>query len=87
MRNLLCTGNHANLVKCPDLRRKTTVNTQDGSVHNGGEYEEIKDLTACFPYRGIAILLLALFIEAVYLSNLARLVVSTNQCDAIRVST
>lgn len=60
--------------------------TENGAIYNSGKDEKIEDLATSFPYGGVAILLLALLVKAVNLGDLARLVVSTNQGDAIRIS-
>lgn len=54
------------------------MDAKDLSVNDGSQCEEIKDLTAGLPYRSIAVLCLTLFVEAVHLSDLPRLVVSAD---------
>lgn len=85
MGNLLGASHHANLIDGPNLGAQTTVHTKNLAIHNGGENEEIKHLTACFPYRRIAVLLLTLLVEAIDLGDLSGLVVATNENDAVRV--
>jgi hypothetical protein len=55
-------------------------------VTYGGDCEQVKDLCAVFPSIGISIFLLAFVIEAIHLSNLAGLVVSSEQSDLIGVA-
>jgi hypothetical protein len=54
------------------------VDAKNLSVDNGSQSEEIEDLAAGLPYGSIAILCLTLFVEAVHLSDLSRLVVSAD---------
>jgi hypothetical protein len=62
------------------------VDTEDSAINDGSQSQEVKDLTAGLPDRGVPVFLLAFLVEAVYLGNLARLVVSTNECDLVRES-
>ena len=56
------------------------------AVNDSTENQKVKDLATSFPDRGIAILLLAFFVESVDLCNLARLVVAPDEGHAIRIS-
>ena len=85
VRNLLGASHHANLIDGPDLGAQATVHTEYLAIYDGGENEEIEHLTACFPHRRIAVLLLALLVEAIDLGDLSGLVVATNENDAVRV--
>jgi len=51
----------------------------------GSEGQVVKDLSAVLPGVGAGVLLLALVVEAVHLSDLARLVVATQQRDLLRI--
>lgn len=62
------------------------MNTQNGPIDNSGKNKEVKNLTAGFPDGCIAILLLALLIETVYLCDLARLMVTADKGNAVGVS-
>ena len=42
----------------------------DSGCLDGGQDEEVKHMTASLPYRGVAVLLLTLFVETVDLCNL-----------------
>jgi len=53
------------------------------AVDNGGEGQEVEDLTACFPDGGVAVFCLAFFVEAVDLGDLAGLVVAADEGDAV----
>lgn len=61
------------------------MNTEYFTINNSCKNEEVKDLTAGFPDRGVSILLLALLIKPINLSYLTRLVISTNKSDLVRV--
>lgn len=54
------------------------MDTEDFAVDNGGEGEEIKDLTAGLPDAGVAVFGLAFFVEAVDLGDLTGFVVATD---------
>jgi hypothetical protein len=56
------------------------------TVDDGCKNEEIKHMTAGFPDRGIAVLLLALLVKAVDLCDLSRFMVSSDEDDSVRVS-
>jgi hypothetical protein len=68
--NLLSPGNDTDLVKSADFGAETSVDAEHFAVDDSCEGEEIEDLTARLPDRGVAILLLALLIESVDLRNL-----------------
>lgn len=87
MRNLLGTSDNPDLVDRANLGTEASVDAEDLAINNGGKHEEIKDLAACLPHRRITILLLALFVESVYLRDLPRLVITSHEDDSIRVST
>jgi hypothetical protein len=85
MGDLLRTGNHSYLIDRPDLWAQPAMDTQHLPVDNRSQDEEIKDMAACFPYRGVAVFLLALFVETVYLGDLPGLVVSAYENDSFGV--
>jgi hypothetical protein len=85
MRNLLGTSNDTDLINSANLRAQTTMNAKNFTINNGGEDKEIENLAARLPDRRIAVLLLALFVETVDLSDLARLVVATDEGDLVRI--
>jgi hypothetical protein len=86
VRNLLGARHNTNLIERSDLWREATVDTEDSAINDGSQSQEVKDLAAGLPDRGVPVFLLAFLVEAVYLGNLARLVVSTNECDLVRES-
>lgn len=85
MRDLLSTSNNTNLIDSADLRAQPTVDTKDLTIDNGSKNKEIEDLAARLPDRGVTVLLLTLLVEAVDLSNLAGLVVATDEGDLVGV--
>ena len=54
-------------------------------IDNGAEDKKIEDLTAGFPDGGVAVFLLAFFVEAVDLGDLSGFVVPTDEGDAVRI--
>jgi hypothetical protein len=86
VRDFLRASDNANLIKCSNLGREAAVNTEYSTVNDSSQGEEVEDLTAGLPDRGISVLLLTFLVKAVYLGDLARLVVSTNECDLVRES-
>ena len=85
--NLLCSRYDANLVQRADLGRQSTVHAEHLAVDNGCEGKEVEDLTTRLPDRGVAVLGLALLVEAVHLGDLSRLVISTHQRHSVGKST
>ena len=86
MRDFLRPSNYSHLIQCPDFRAEPAVDTEHLAVDDGTERHEIEHLTACFPHRGISILLEAFFVESIDLCDLSRFVVPTNQRHAIGIS-
>lgn len=62
------------------------MDAEDFPVHQGGEREEVEDLAGGFPDRGVAVFLLAFFVEAVDLGDLAGFVVATDESDAMGIA-
>jgi hypothetical protein len=85
--DLLSASNDTDLVNCADFRTQPTVDAEDFAVNDGAEDEEIEDLAAGFPDGGVAVFLLAFFVETVHLGDLARLVVAADEGDAVGVAT
>lgn len=84
--DLLGAGHDADLVDGADLRAQAAVDAQDLAVDNGGQDEKVKDLAARLPDGRVAVLLLALLVEAVDLRDLPRLVVATDENDLLGIS-
>jgi hypothetical protein len=85
VRDLLRAGYNTDLIHRTDLGAQTTVDTENLTINDGSEDKEIKDLAARLPDRRVAVLLLALLVEAVDLSNLAGLMVTANEGDLVWV--
>ena len=85
MRNLLSTSNNTDLVDGADLRAEATVNAENFAIDDRSKDEKVEDLAAGLPDRSIAVLLLTLLVETVDLSNLAGLVITSNEGDLVRI--
>ena len=70
MRDLLRSGDHADLVERSYLRAQATVHAENFAINYSSQSHKIEDLAAGFPDRGVAVLLDTLIIEAVHLGNL-----------------
>jgi hypothetical protein len=84
--DLLGAGDDADLVDGADFRGKAAVHAEHGAIDNGGEDEEVEDLAAGFPDGGVAVFLLAFFVEAVDLGDLAGFVVAADEDYPVGVS-
>ena len=78
--------NDSDLIQRSYLWAETSVDAEDFAVDNSAEDEEIEDLTAGFPNRGIAIFLLTLLVETVDLGYLTGFVVTPNESYTVWVS-
>lgn len=86
VRDLLGTGDDADLIQSADFWTQTPVDTQNGSINNSRKDKEVKNLTASLPDGCIAIFLLTFLVETIDLRNLTRLVVAADKGNAVRVS-
>lgn len=86
MWHFLYTVEGSDIVKRIDAWRKTSVKTKDLIIDQSGEGKVVEKVCKVFPNVGIAIFSEALIIEAIDLSDLARFVVSTEDCDSLGVS-
>ena len=62
------------------------MDAKNFAVHNRAEDEEVKNLAAGLPDRGVAILLRTFFVETIDLGDLAGFVVAANESDPTRVA-
>jgi hypothetical protein len=85
MGDLLSTSYDTNLVDRSNLGTQATMNTEDLAIDDGREDEEIENLAAGLPDRCVAVLLLTLLVETIYLSNLTGLMIAPNKGDLIRI--
>lgn len=56
------------------------------AIDDGGQGKEVEYLTAALPHGCVAVFLLAFFVEAVDLRDLARFVVASDEGDLVGVS-
>ena len=84
--NLLSTGDYSDLINRSDFGTQATVHTQDFAINHGSENQEIENLAARLPYRGIAIFLLTLFVESINLCDLTGFMVATDKCNLVGIS-
>jgi hypothetical protein len=86
MWNLLKPVNFFDVVDAVYGWRETTMDREDLIVNDCAYRDKVKDICKHLPYLWISILLLALSIEAIDLSDLPCLVVSAKKTDSVRVS-
>lgn len=86
MRHFLDAVQGSNVIQCVDAGRKTAVETEDLVVNEGSQRQVIEQVGKVFPDVGVAVLAQALVVESVDLGDLARLVVSSKNGDALGVS-
>mmetsp|Transcript_9309 Transcript_9309/g.26622 ORF Transcript_9309/g.26622 Transcript_9309/m.26622 type:complete len:324 (+) Transcript_9309:14-985(+) len=84
--NLLDPLNSTNLVQGPDIRRQSAVHAQHPPIDECAKREVVKHLDTVAPGVCVAILSLALIIEAVHLCDLTALMVPSQKSDACRVA-
>lgn len=82
-------GHFLHAVELPDLvqgvnaGRQATVETEYGIVYNSCEREVVKQLSEVDPHIGVSVLAETLVVEAIDLSDLSHLVVSSQDSKAI----
>lgn len=86
MWHLLYAIKRADVIERVDAGRQTAVETEDLVVDEGGEREIVEEVSEVLPDARIAIFAQALVIETIHLGNLAGLVVSAKDGDALRVA-
>lgn len=84
--NLLNTVESSDVVQGVDGWGETAVEAEDLVVDKGGEWEVVEEVGEVLPDVGVAVLAEALVVEAVDLGDLAGLVVSTEDGDALWVA-
>ena len=85
MRDLHFAVDHAHLVDGSHIWRQPAMHAQHRAVDKRGERAPIEKLSAILPGVGVAVFALALIVETIDLCDLPRLVVATQQCDAVWV--
>lgn len=86
MGNLLNAVKSSDVIESIDTGGETTVETEDLVVDEGGEGKVVEEVGEVLPNIGVAVLAETLVVEAIYLRNLTRLVVTTEDSDAGGVS-
>ncbi len=86
MRNFLDTVDGSDVVKSVDGRGKTTVKTEDLIIDQGSQWQVVEEVGKVLPDICVAVLPQALVVETIYLSDLSRFVVSSQNCDPVAVS-
>lgn len=86
MRDLLDSVQSSDVIQRVDAGRQTTVEAEDLVVDEGGEGEVVEHICKVLPDVGIAVLAQALVVETVDLGDLPRLVISSQDGDALGVS-
>jgi len=86
MRNLLLSIYSPNLIDSLQHRTQAAVDAKDAAVDDGAQGEIIKDFATPAPYVAAAVLALTLVVKPVHLCDLPRLVVSTDERDAIWIA-
>jgi hypothetical protein len=86
MRHLLYPIQRTNVVQGINTRGETSVKTEDLVVDESGERKVVEQVGKVLPHIRIAVFPQALVVETIHLGNLARLVVTTKDGDALGVS-
>ena len=86
MGNLLYTIQRTDVIECVDRGTQATVKAENLIIDEGGEGEVVEEVSEVFPDIRIAILSKAFVVEPVHLGDLTRLVVSTEDGDAVGIA-
>lgn len=86
VRDFLDPVESANVVKGVDRRTETAVKAEDLILNQGSKGEVVKEVREILPDISVAIFPQTLVVEAIDLCDLARLVVSTQDRDALGVA-
>lgn len=84
--NLLDSVERPNIIECINAGGETAVEAEDLVVDESSEGKVIEEVGEVLPDVGVAVLAEALVVEAIDLSDLARLVVAAEDGDALWVS-
>ena len=85
MGNLHSSYKEADLVKCLDVRRETTMDAEDFTLDYCSNTEVVENFAAVFPRVCISVLANSLVIESVHRCDLPRLMIATKKRDVARV--
>lgn len=86
MGHFLDTIEGSNVVESIDAGRQTSVEAEYLVVNQSSERKIVEKISEELPDVGVAVFAQALIVEAVDLCDLARLVVASQDSDALRVS-
>jgi hypothetical protein len=86
MRNLLDPVQRSDVVEGVDAGGETAVKAEDLILDQGGEGKIVEEVGEVLPDVGIAVFAQTLVVEAVDLSDLAGLVVSSENGDALGIA-
>jgi hypothetical protein len=86
VRNLSEAIDDLDLIDAMNAGRQTTVDAEDFVVNDAGEGKVVEHVGEVMPDSSVAVLAAALCIEAVGLGNSSRLVVATDEMDAVRIA-
>jgi hypothetical protein len=84
--NLLNAIKSSDVIESIDTGGETTVETENLVVDEGGEGKVVEEVGEVLPDVGVAVLAETLVVKAIYLRNLTRFVVTTEDSDAGGVS-
>ena len=85
MRNFHKAVKLTNLVQSVNAGRETSMQAEDVVLNNGSQWQKVKERCKILPDFSVAILAKAFIVEAIDLSNLLRLMVSTQNGDTVGV--
>jgi hypothetical protein len=86
VRNLSEAIDNLDLINAMDAGRQTTVDTEYLVVDDAGEGKVVEHVGEVMPDSSVTVLTAALCIKAVGLGNSSRLVVATDEMDAVRIA-
>jgi len=86
MRNLLYAIESSNVVQRVDTGRKAAVKAEDLVIDEGSEGKIVEEVCKVLPDVGIAVFAKTLVVESVNLGDLTRLVVSSEDGDALGIA-
>lgn len=86
MRNLLYAIESSDVVQCVNTGRKAAVKAEDLVVDESSEGEVVEEVCKVLPHVGIAVLAKTFVVESVNLGDLTRLVISSEDGDALGIA-
>ena len=86
VRHLLQAIEGSDVIQGINRRTQPSVQAEDLAVNQSSQGQEVEQVGEVLPYGGVAIFAEAFVVESVYLSDLSRLVVSTENCYSLAVS-